>query len=248
MRRRSPWRGIVAALCIPAMLISCAGLPSSRDVIGGEPTEREIRYPAVGEGVEMVGTARVDLPRARLRGSCRVLFMPPGSLRIDFRHASLFGAWREDATILVRGDSLLIFDRERGTLLDGPRAIELVAGHLEAPFRPGDLIAAFLFREIVPEGDGRWLEDENGRLSGRMEGRRVYLDVDERGRPVLLRVLGDGAREACDVAYTWGGPESGMPERYEVTKEFGDGRLSMTVKKAERRPLSPGEFDVGVIR
>ena len=123
----------------------------------------------------MVGKARVDLPRARLRGNCRVIFMPPGSLRIDFRHASLFGAWREDATIVVLGDSLAIVDRERGTILAGDDAIDLVAGHLEAPFSAGDLVVAFLFRAI---GSGDL--DVNG-ARGNLTVRSVGSgDVDHR--------------------------------------------------------------------
>lgn len=238
--------GSPAILVLAALLASCAGSPPGGTALSGGGSDfASIAMPATEPGLELAGKAKIDLPRARLRGACRILFLPPNRLRIDFRHSSLFGAWREDATIAVDGGELTIVDRERGTRLSGAEAIDLIGGHLEMAISPGDLVAALLlgpfpfdeFEDIAWGGKG------NRTLAARWRGRQIAIELDERGRPVEFRLRGEDSADDCIVSYRYDGEAGDAPSRYVVTREFGPGRLSLDVSRSERRPVAFPELD-----
>ncbi len=168
--------GIAAAI---ALVQSCASLgPRRAEVPCDERFEASLSPVKPGEGIEVVGTIRAELPRYRIRGIARIAYSPEeGAARIDFRHSSLFGAVEEEVTLLV-GDSLVIHEPENGRFIGNDSSLALVREETGCEIAPDDILAVLLFapprcaamESPVAEGGG-----EDWRLRARWRGRRIEM-------------------------------------------------------------------------
>jgi len=103
--------GILLILMIAG---SCADSPPDGEPLPADDGALAALFPPQAslsdEELEIIARVRLDLPKYRIKGTCAIFRSPDGSVQIDFLHTSLFGSFREDATIYVTGDSIAIQD------------------------------------------------------------------------------------------------------------------------------------------
>ncbi len=203
------WIGAAAMM----LAQSCAA-PGPRR--GGVPCDERfdeiVLFPAMpGEALEIVGKLRIDLPRYRIRGLARIVYVPADhTARIDFRHSSLFGAIEEDVTLLV-GDSLIIRDHTGGRRWGNDSSLALVKQETGCEIAPDDILAALLFK--LP----RCAELESAEVL--WDGGDWRLKADWRGRRVELR--GNAGRGFTDFKECFSGDAGCYTVTYgERTGEF----------------------------
>jgi hypothetical protein len=133
-------------IVLVALMQSCAFLGSPR-VQAPCDSEFEALFPAIqaADGIEIVGKVRLEVRQYRIRGLLRIIYSPrEHAAQLDFQNSSLFGAIEEDVTMLV-GDSLIIFDRERGTYFGNDSARALVEEKMGEKITAEDILDALLF-------------------------------------------------------------------------------------------------------
>jgi hypothetical protein len=208
----------------------------------------EALFPSVGDhGLELVGRMRIDLPQYRFRGLCKMLYAPEEGLRIDFHHSSLFGAVREDVTVLV-GDSMIIYDRGQGRLMSKESSREIVDRGIGERIEPRDVLYALLL--VVPPCT------ELGRRSMSESGSRWELRARWRDRDIVIRgERGKGPREfeQCFIAdarclvlqYDSYAPVGGKhyPRRIRLDKEHSNERIDFELSGIREVTVDPSVFD-----
>lgn len=189
--------------------------------------------------LEIAARVRVELPRYRLRGTCGIFWSPDGFLQVDFDHSSLFGSYREEATITVTDGRLTIQDHRRGTILEEPETVELLAEQFGLEVRGDDLVYLLLLLPLRLDESGPVMVEKRGdgmlTVRGRWRGRDVEIS-GHRGEGVRrLRMCGPGG--VCydtRYAYAPGGEPTRYPQRI-VCERHGDGRrISLTIESVRR--------------
>ena len=136
------------------------------------------------------GRVRMDLPRYRVRGLCTIRSTPGGDIQIDFHHSSLFGAYREDATIFLRDGKLGILDRERDLFFGNDSTLALLRDNLECDVFAEDIALLLLLDSFdcaeIGSCDVRYTGND-WRLSGVWRGRNVEIEGRDEGGPTRLR-------------------------------------------------------------
>jgi hypothetical protein len=199
-------------------------------------------------GVVIVGKVRIELPEYRIRGLCRMVFSPAAGLRIDFSHSSLFGAVREDATLLL-GDSLTIFDRESGRIFGPDSSLAMLRESVGAPIGPADVVQALLLAvpacaeldepRLEKKGDlwtlqalwrGRRLEVKGGDGEGTRSSRECFAGV---GRCFLI-----------DYMYARGSKVGAYPQWIRVSREGTGEWVTLEVSSVAVVPVSTFDFAI----
>ncbi len=224
-------------LIIAVLLIqSCAAGPSMVVKVPYDES-RPLNFPPMPRETDLVitGKVRLDLPRYRVRGVCRIVRSSEGSVRIDFTHSSLFGSYREDATILIEDGRVLLFDNERLISWDNDSALAMLEDHFGFPIYPDDLLCVLLMEDsCFDEGRAVSRIGEEGKdltLFGEWHGRRLEIGAREDGRPASIRFCtGDG--KTCYLSrykYKEYGNDFFYPERIVVEREHSSESLSLMV-------------------
>ena len=183
---------------------------------------------------------RLDLPKYRVKGTCALYHLSGGSTQIDFVHSSLFGSYREDATIFVTGDSIAIQDHERGIFRGSRETLAHLAEHFEFEIIPGDILVFMLLEIPLLEDMEKASFSVSGggwKLSGEWWGRKLLIEGEEGRGPDKLRICtidGTGCYEAR-YGYRSGGGLGGYPERIVCERIGGSERLSMTIESVEKK-------------
>lgn len=225
----------------------------------GHPFPCEAEFPdlftaaPLEKGLSIVGKVRMELPRYRIRGICRVRYMSPGNCRIDFRHSSLFGAYREDASIFIRNGRMAIYDRERGNFFGNDSSLAILLSHVELEVYPEDILFALLF--VSPECSRFTdldLRDSGTqwRLKGRWRGRLVEI-LGERGKGPLSFRQCDGEGKGCYfTSYSYNETDERIryPKRITFKKEIGAGRISFSTQEVSGEVFPEGVFEPGNFR
>jgi hypothetical protein len=198
--------------------------------------------------VVIVGKVRLELPQYRIRGICRLVFSPASGLRIDFSHSSLFGAVREDATLLVR-DSLVIYDRESGGLLGADSSLAVLRQSVGAPLEPADIVRALLLD--VPQCsalEDLHVEEKGGSWSLRAvwQGRSIELDGRSGQGPRSWRECFPGGGRCYLVDYRYARDAAGesYPRWMRLSKEGTAEWVSFEVTSVTTAPLAPSDFEI----
>lgn len=205
--------------------VAAAGAVASVAVpSGGTSTPRRI-----------AARVRIDLPRYRVRGLCGIFWSGDGVLRIEFDHSSLFGAVREEATVLIRGEGIEIRDERDGTAISDGEALAMLSDHLGLPVHADDLLYLLLLRPLRLDGQTPVTVRPRGDdliVRGSWRGRTVEFEGPP-GMPPrrLLVVSPGGAGYETRYRYPDGLPD-GYPERVVLERIGGGGRISLTVEEA----------------
>lgn len=177
-----------------------------------------------------------------------MIFSPAAGLRIDFSHSSLFGAVREDATLLIR-DSLIIYDREAGRLLGPDSSLAVLRESVGAAITPDDIAQALLL--AVPA----CAELEEPRLE--KKGDLWALEAVWRGRRVEMKgKSGEGLRSArecfsgggrcylIDYTYARGAKGAGYPQWIRLSREGTSESVTLEVTAVTIVPVSASDFEI----
>ncbi len=203
-------------------------------------------FGASAPGCELAGRVRIDLPRYRFRGLCRILHGEGGRLRIDFEHSSLFGAVERHLTILA-GESLVIHDNGEGSYLAGDSALAAVAGELGARIEPDDILYALLLAFPGCAGISEpSLERRGGDLDlkGLWRGREIVLRCSEREgvRRFEQRFPSSGRRFIIEYEGVLEAGEWRYPRRIRLSREGGPERVSIDL--IEIKSVTPDSLEL----
>lgn len=182
----------------------------------------------------------MDLPKYRVKGSCSIFRSSDGSVQIDFVHSSLFGSYREDATIYVTADSMAIQDNERGTYRGTDETLFHLSEHFEFDIVPEDVIVVLLlgapgFEELIDTqssvSDGKWV------LDAMWKGRQLRIEGEEGLGPMELRICSVDGKGCYEARYEYGSDSQlmGYPEKIVFEKKDGSEKLSITVESLEKK-------------
>lgn len=230
---------------------SCVKRPIPHSVVDPCDGEFQRLFSAVSgdSALNIRGRVRIDLPRYRVRGLCTIRSTPAGDVRIDFHHSSLFGSYREDATIFLRHGRLGILDRERSFFFGNDSTLAMLRDHLGFDVHPDDIAHVLLLacppcdeidspRMHYRSADGDW------RFSGIWRGRRVEVEGRSGGRPISFRQCRED-NALCYVArYTYDNAESTVryPSGITLSREYGSERIALEVRDLKRDIVGEAVF------
>jgi hypothetical protein len=244
-------RKVLYLIVILLVAQSCAKRPEQRiSVVPCESTLPRLFSKTWNEyHLHIRGRVRIDLPRYRVRGLCTIQSTPVGDLRLDFHHSSLFGAYREDATIYLRNGMLGILDRERGVFFENDSTISMLRDHLEFNILPDDIAHLLLLAcpdcaeiDSLRIGSGK----DGWRFSGLWRGRRIEVEGRDDGEPTRFRQCVNKDSSCYVVSYEYGrdmAPER-YPTRITVSREYGSERLSLVVRDVKHEYAGDEIFEL----
>lgn len=217
------------------LVVSCASSRPGK-MVRFDEAEISRLYPVMPDDglLVLTGKVRLELPRYRVRGTCRILRYPDGRLQIDFIHSSLFGSYREDATIYVGPDRMIIEDHERGEFWDSDSTLALLRRHFGFEIYPDDISYNLLFARPESSGvtgyaeqgdDGDWV------LEGVWRERDIEIRGIEGEGPLSFSECAGEERVCYITRYKYPGGASGgaYPEKIVIERVRGVERLSLTV-------------------
>jgi hypothetical protein len=237
----------VSRLSVPLLILiiigSCSNAPPAGKLMPvGDDALAEIFPPQATESaeqIEIISRLRLELPRYRIKGTCAIYRSPDGSLEIDFVHSSLFGSYREDATIRVAGDSVTIQDHERGTFMGSRETLEHLSRHFEFDVIPEDLAVFLLLGAPRPEDLANTrvsVSGGNRTLAGEWMGRQFEIESGDGRGPIRMKICAADGSGCYEARYRYDSKErfGGYPERMICEKMGGSERFSMTVEVVRR--------------
>ncbi len=222
---------------------SCANSPPAGQPVPADEGVLEAYFPpqaSMSDGqLEIIARVRLDLPKYRIKGTCAIFRSPDGSVQIDFVHTSLFGSYREDATIYVAGDSIAIQDHERGVFRGSVETLAHLSTHFEFEIIPEDVIVFMLLgaprREDIVNARST-VSGDSWTLAGEWRGRQLEIEGEDGRGPLRLRICSVDGKGCYEARYRYEstGRLGGYPERIVCERMGGSERLSMTVVSVGR--------------
>ncbi|HUV36559.1 MAG TPA: hypothetical protein VMX58_06435 [Patescibacteria group bacterium] len=217
------------------------------------PCERDLPKLLLSERTDWYlhirGSVRIDLPRYRVRGLCTIRATPAGDVRIDFHHSSLFGSYREDATIFLRGGKLGILDRERGAFFENDTTLAILRDHLGFNLFPDDIAHVLLLAcpdcaEVDSSGISRSSGSGTWRFSGIWRDRRITIEGRDGGEPTYFRQCrkNESLCYVVNYRYDGGGTVGRYPSGITISREYGSERLVLTVRDVKREYVGDEVF------
>ena len=225
---------------------SCGSAPPAIRTLSGQGGDHYV-IPVTAKGNEYVitGKVRLDLPEYRVRGSCRIHYDGDAGVQVDFLHSSIFGSYREDATLYISEKDLVIYDHERDEVWDTGSSLDALERHFGFPIFSADIITLLLFSEpdIIDKSIG--YDGDEWETAGRWRGREAVIKGKEGLGPVEISLCGIDGTPCCMVRYKykeWDGA-GWYPEKIVFEQEYGPARLSLSVSDIERTPAGEaGEY------
>ena len=178
-----------------------------------------------------VGRVKIELPKYRIRGICRIDFDGRNALTIDFKHSSLFGAYEEDALIRLRDGELTIVDRERERWFDTDSSLAIIARGVGFEVYADDLLYALLFAfpgcsEMT--GTELWEGEEGWRLAGEWRGRRIELEGGKRHTIESFSFCIRDEMDCFTMSYRYD-DSSAYPNRIGMARDGGRAKITFDI-------------------
>lgn len=244
------FRNIIYFIFIIAIIHSCSSHSSYTGLLSCEQ-EFPGLFSAVhtGKGLSITGKARLELNQYRVRGICRIHYLPPDNLRIDFRHSSLFGAYKEDASIFIRAAHMAIFDRERGTFFDRDSSLAIIDRHIGFRLYPDDLICALTLTSpdcsTIGSLEMRSSEDE-WQLVCEWRGRHIEIRGKEGMGPETFRQCQNDESSCYIISYSSYGEWNDIrfPKRIVLVEENGSQKIALNITDVREEIVSRETFEV----
>ncbi len=239
---------ILLLIAIIAVMQSCAFKSKSLMSVPCDEGLSGLVATASGEeSLSIVGKARIELPRYRLRGLCMISFRPPDDMRIDFKHSSLFGSYREESTIFINGDDMTIYDHKRGHFIKGDSSIAILRESLGLEVFPDDLIYACLLAVPGCSEQSSLQVEESGdswTLKGEWRNRDIEIKGDRDTGPVVFKQCFDGGSSCCICRYGYGRRDlaANYPCKINFEREFGMERVSIEISDVTECEFDPIRF------
>jgi hypothetical protein len=240
----------ICSIFIIAIMQSCTSFQQhSCPIPCDEQFEALFPSASKGQGLEIVGKIRIELPQCRIRGLCRMLYSPDERLRIDFRQSSLFGTLREEVTVLI-GDSLVIYDRQERRFLASDSSRAILRRGIGENVEPDDILYALLL--AIPRCSA--LEGRTVRTSGahwELKARWRRRDIvirGERGKgPREFRQCFADTKRCYRITYDSYAPISGStnPGRLWLERENATERIDFELTEIKEFEPYPSMFDPG---
>ncbi len=235
--RRNNIKSILYIIGICMVMQSCGSASLKRSALSCSEDDwvlEEFRVPAI----RAVGRVKIDLPKYRIRGICRIEFDGRDVLAIDFKHSSLFGAYEEDALIRLSGGELTILDRERDRWFDTDSSLAMLTRGVGFDLYTDDLLYALLL--ALPECSDMtdpelWDGGDEWRLVGEWRGRRIELEGGE-GRAIesfSFCPTGDMGCYTMSYRYDDG---SEYPNRISIARDSGRERITFDIVDRQSGP------------
>jgi hypothetical protein len=168
----------------------------------------------------MSGHATFDVDQYRVRGRFVLEAGMDGTLSFEFSGSTLLGGHREDVAVVLAGDTLRVFDRERGRFYQGSEVDDMVhdgtgvtgdwvgaIAHTAGTFRCPEV------RQVLPTVTGAAGELASGEF--RLDVQNGHLVKGTWPDPVRSDTFSD----RLEVRYTWRG--AGLSELVALLPERG---------------------------
>lgn len=167
------------------------------------------RHSGFDEPLTFVGKVTVDANQYQVRGVVRCETNAAGDIFIEFSSTFLLGSRVEDFFCSVTGDTLRIVDRERGRLLEGPKAEAFLRDELAMDFAVREALRLALgSRPDCDHIDA--VEVKNSATGQAVSGRawlrpfRLDFSSDRRVARAVWPVPGDAdLKDELRVDYEW---------------------------------------------
>ncbi len=168
----------------------------------------------------MQGDAVLDVEQFRFRGQFRLETAASGDVTMELGGSTLFGGHREDVVVSLVGDTLRVFDRERGRFYEGADLDTLIDDATDAHADWTAVVAHVLALPARCDGIAGLTRDDDG-ARGR-NARGSFRLVTEGGRLTRATwpdpVDGSTFDDRLDVRYRWEGARldeitAGLPTR-----------------------------------
>ncbi len=230
--------GIIAAVFL---IQSCSAVSSGvRIDRAADPGEFPRPVLPVDRRTVITGKVKIDFPEFRVRGSCRIVSEPGEKVRIDFIHSSLFGSYREDATVYIDSGGIIIHDHERELVWPADSTLALLIRQTDFDVRPDDLLYVLLL--AIPEmagGGNAGAQRENGawRRTGVWRGRDIELSGDREHGTLLFRQCLKDISACYTARYEYGNGRR-YPDKIVLERDPGGERVSLTVSRVEEEGLT----------
>lgn len=225
-------RQILYITILLVLLQSCGSAPPA---IRSEPDLLDTRdiLPRIGNGKEIVitGKVRLDLPKYRVKGSCRIFYDGNARLQVDFLHSSLFGSYREDATLYIDEEQIIINDHERDVIWESERSLDVLERHFGFSIFSGDIMTLLLFSEPDLENKDVAADGDDWKVTGKWHGREVVIKGEKGKGPVEIVLCGSDGTPCYTAKYKykrWNGTVW-YPEKIVFEQKYGPTRFSLDV-------------------
>ena len=198
-------------------------------------------YPVMSERSDLImtGSVRIDLPKYRVRGSCSITRFAGGMVVIDFIHSSLFGSYREEATIYVEEGRMTIHDLRRGEVWQNEEALSMLGDNLGIGVFADDILHLLLL-DVLPGEEDELAYERHGdgyRAEGVWLGRGLSVSLDDSGRRESMRLCDEDKTPCYEIKYGYNGREL-LPEKIVISNSAGPERLSLVITGISEESLT----------
>ncbi len=222
---------------------SCADSPPSGEPLSTDGGTLLPWFPpqasSTGSHTEIAARVRMELPKYRVKGTCAIYRSPDGSVQVDFYHSSLFGSYREDATLFITADSIAIQDNERGIYRGNDETLSHLSEHFVFDIVPEDVIVFMLLgAPALDELDdvassvsgGKWV------LEALWRERQLRIEGREGFGPEMMRICAVDGKGCYEARYSYRSDDmfGGYPEKIVCERKNGTEKLSITVESVEK--------------
>lgn len=240
----------IASVVICMLVQSCA-LRTVRPIEAMCDDSHVVLFPFGGSrpSCEIIGKVRIELPRYRLRGMCRILHDSSGKLRIDVENSSLFGSVHGNLSLIATDESVAYEDGDSGWVR-GDSVLADLSNNFGAAIYVEDLLYALLLAvplcsDVFSPSIER--KGETVYFRGIWRGKKLELK-GKRGEGVIhIRECSSAGSDCFIVKYSgkMSAAEKSYPRRIRLYREGGKEEIRLEVVSVRFAQPDSSEFIPG---